>query len=649
MRRPIALDHLLRAFALTAMLSTAVAQAQPAGWGDVAPAIQADDWGEARRLADLTGDPVAAKVVRWLQWARSDGPADPAEIAAFLAANPGWPLAGRLARRMEDRLDPLPPDATLLQWFDRRAPETTAGRVAYASALQRAGRADDARAALRRAWVEGSFRPDEEREFLERFADALRPIDHQDRLERLVWENETVGAQRMLARVEPGPRRVAEMRLRLRAGKRPDGIDRLGQGERADPGLLLDLVRHYRRVEDDAEAERILTGRPPETVRPELWWTERNLLARRAMRNGAAASAYRIAATHGFTEGVPLAEAEFLAGWIALRFLADPTAADAHFARLEAAVSMPISRSRAAYWRGRAADALGQGEVATARWRDAARHLTTYYGQLAAERLGLRSAPDWMVVPTVTPTEAGLAAFAAQETAVAATLLAQIGEVRWARPFVARLVAQAQNDVDLATAAEFARRTGLAGLAVLAGKRAGYEGTHLPGYAFPVQLMAETATPEPALVNAVIRQESMFDPTAVSSAGARGLMQLMPATARQVARELAERHSDQRLVADPGYNVTLGRRYLANQIEAFGGSYVLAVAAYNAGPGRARQWLQDYGDPRGGKADPVDWVEMIPFNETRNYVQRVMENLQVYRWRLAGSGAQIALAEDLRR
>lgn len=649
MRRPTAFDSLIRAFALAALLAATGAQAQPAGWYAVAPAVQADDWNEARRLADLTGDPVAAKTVRWLQWVRSDGAADPGEIAAFLAANPAWPLAGRLARRMEDRLDPLPPDVTLLGWFDRRPPETSAGRVAYASALMRAGRAEDARAALRRAWVEGTFRPDEEREFLERFADSLRPADHQDRLDRLVWENEAVSAQRMLPRIDPSARRVAELRLRLRAGKGPDGIDRLTAAERADPGLTLDLVRYYRRTEDDAAAERILTAGPPETVRPDLWWTERNILARRALRTGSTASAYRFAATHAFTEGTPLAEAEFLAGWIALRFLADPAAADGHFARLEAAVAMPISRARAAYWRGRAAAAAGRTEAATLHWQEAARHLTTYYGQLAAERLGMRTVPEWIAVPSVVPTEAGIAAYAAQELPMAATLLAGIGELRWARPLVARLVSRAQSDIELATAAEFARRTGLPSLAVLAGKRAGYEGTHLAAYAFPVQVMTDAGSPEPGLVNAVIRQESMFDPLAVSSAGARGLMQLMPATARQVARELAERHTDQRLIADPAYNVTLGRRYLANQIEGFGGSYVLAVAAYNAGPGRARQWLQDYGDPRGGKVDPVDWVESIPFNETRNYVQRVMENLQVYRWRLAGAGAAFTLTADLRR
>ncbi|MGE0715093.1 MAG: transglycosylase SLT domain-containing protein [Alphaproteobacteria bacterium] len=652
------LPRLARALALALLIAGGVSVPGPVAaqtvppatiWADVGAAVQTESWAEARRLADLTGDPVAAKVVRWLQWVRSDSPADPGEIAQFMAANPEWPAQARLSRRLEDRLDPLPPDATLIGWFDRRAPETTAGRVAYASALLRAGRSDDSRAVLRRAWVDGTFRPEEEQEFLARFADALRPVDHQDRADRLLRENETGSAQRMVARVDPAARRVLELRLRLRARRPPEGLDKLGEIERADPGLAFDLLRYYRRAEDDAAAERLLSAVGPEAARPDAWWVERNLLARRALRTGSAATAYRIAAGHAYTDGSPLAEAEFLAGWIALRFLGDAAGAERHFARLEASVSMPISRARAGYWRGRAAEAAGDTAAASARWREAAQHLTTYYGQLAAERLGIRTAPDWVLAPAATATEEGLVRLGAREPAAAANLLAQIGELRWARAFISQLIARAQGDAEMAEVAELARRIGLPSLAVLAGKRAGYDGTHLPGYAFPLQVVPEQGSPEPALVNAIIRQESMFDPAAVSSAGARGLMQLMPATARHVARQLALRYDAPRLTADPAYNVTLGRAYLAGQIDAFAGSYILAAAAYNAGPGRARQWVQDYGDPRGGKVDPIDWVELIPFNETRNYVQRVMENLQVYRWRLAGAGAPITLAADLRR
>ncbi len=631
----------------------APAQTVPASamstWLEAGPAVRDRNWVEARRLADASGQPVAAKLVRWLEWTRDDGPANPAEIAAFLDANPGWPSATRLQRRMEERLDPLPPDATLIGWFDRRQPETTTGRVAYAAALLRSGRTEDGNAALRRAWVEGSLRADEEQEFLARFSAALQPVDHAERLDRLIWSNEASGAQRMLVLVDPSRRRVAEMRLRLRAGRGTDGLADLTDAERAEPDLLYDLVRHYRRVEDDASAERILVAGPSEQAHAANWWVERNVLSRRALRNGATASAYRIAATHGYAEGSPLAEAEFLAGWIALRFLSDPAKAAGHFARLEAAVGMPISLGRAAYWRGRAAEAAGDGAAAKAHYQRAARHLTTYYGQLAAERIGLSTAPDWVAVPAVEPTEAEARAFAASELPVAAELLAQIGQAHAARPFIARLVMDAATPTDQVLAAALAQRMGQPNLAVLAGKRAGYAGVHLPRYSFPLQTVPTESDPEAALVNAIIRQESMFDPGAVSSAGARGLMQLMPATARQVARQLSETHSDQRLVTDPGYNVSLGSRYLADQIRGFDGSYVLAVAAYNAGPGRSRQWVQDYGDPRNGGVDAVDWVESIPFNETRNYVQRVMENLQVYRWRLAGAGSPVALSADLRR
>ena len=250
-----------------AMAGPASAQVLPtasvaasAPWLQAGSAIRDGDWIEARRLADATDHPVAAKLVRWLDWMRDDSLADPAEIAAFLDTNPGWPGASRLQRRMEERLDPLPPDAVLIRWFDRRPPETTSGRVAYAAALLRAGRAEDGDAVLRRAWVEASLRPDDEQEFLSRFAAALRPVDHAERLDRLIWANEISGAQRMLPLVDASTRRVAEMRLRLRAGRGPEGLAELTDAERSDPALLYELVRHYRRVEDDAAAERILTA-----------------------------------------------------------------------------------------------------------------------------------------------------------------------------------------------------------------------------------------------------------------------------------------------------------------------------------------------------------------------------------------------------
>ncbi|BBK42337.1 lytic transglycosylase [Allostella vacuolata] len=635
-----------------ALAGPAAAQGLPAPvatvWQETGSAIRAGNWMDARRLADAAGHPVAGKLVRWLEWQRDEIRADPAELAAFLDANPGWPGLARLQRLLEERLDPPPPDATVIDWFDRRRPETTTGRIAYGSALIRAGRLEDGNAVLRQAWIEGSFRADEEKDFLARFSAALRPVDHAERLDRLVWTSETLGAQRMLALVGPSRARVAEMRLRLRAGRGTDGLALLGDAERADPGLLFDLVRYYRRAEDDAAAAAILTARPDETGRPQSWWVERNVLARRTLRLGSPDGAYRIASTHGYTEGSPLAEAEFLSGWIALRFLNDPARAATHFERLEAAVGMPISLARGAYWRGRAAEAAGNTADSVRHYQRAARHLTTYYGQLAAERIGLTTAPDW-VVATVQPSATEAAAFAAREPAIATELLLAIGETRSARPFVHRLVLDAKAPAEHALAAALAQRAGYPSLAVAAGKRAGYDGIHLPGAAFPLQVTPAEADTEAALVNAVIRQESMFDPVVVSSAGARGLMQLMPATARQVARQLAESHSDQRLINDPGYNVALGSRYLGDQIRNFNGSYILAVAAYNAGPGRSRQWVGDYGDPRNGGVDPVDWVEMIPFNETRNYVQRVMENLQVYRWRLAGAGTPVALSADLRR
>ncbi|MGE0725287.1 MAG: transglycosylase SLT domain-containing protein [Alphaproteobacteria bacterium] len=646
----------LRAVAVAAALLAAPpagALAQPLGelamraWIDAGAAALAGDWTNARLLAEGAGSPAAVKLIRWIDWTRGDGPADPVEIAAFVTANPDWPGFPRLRRRIEDQVGPQTPDPFLIDWFTRHPPETGRGAIAYGEALQRAGRADDARAALREAWRIGNFLPAEEADFLARHGAALRPQDDIDRLDRLIWDNELVSAKRMLARAGAA-RRVAELRIRLRSSQGAAGLEALSPAERADAGLAFDLLRHYRRVEDDAAAERMLLSDQRDAVRPDSWWVERNLVARRALRNGARENAYRIAAGHRLGGGNALAEAEFLAGWIALRFLGDPVRAEAHFARLEASVGRPISLARAAYWLGRTSEAAGDKAAAAERYQRAADHLGTFYGQLAAERIGGATAPRWIVEAPPPPTAAETAAFDRTELVQAARLLAAIGEGRRARPFVLQLSEQAEGPGQHQLLAGLAAEIAQPGAAVQVAKRASYDGVHLPGHNFPVRSVPDAGAAEPALVHAVIRQESEFDPTAISRAGARGLMQLMPATARQVAAQIAERHDNGRLITDPAYNVRLGSQYLGAQIEAFSGSYIMAVAAYNAGPNRVRRWVEDYGDPRAG-VDPVDWIELIPFSETRNYVQRVMENLQVYRWRIAGPNRPLRLTADLRR
>nr|WP_242480328.1 lytic transglycosylase domain-containing protein [Rhodovibrio sodomensis] len=374
----------------------------------------------------------------------------------------------------------------------------------------------------------------------------------------------------------------------------------------------------------------------------------RHWAARRALDQGDISVAYRIAAHHGLDRGLGFAEGEWLAGWIALRWLREPETALPHFTRLHAGVTTPVSRARAAYWSGRAAEAAGARDDARLWYETAARNLTTYYGQLAAERL---SADFFLALPRAPqPSNLAARAFAADELVRAVRRLARHGHAGRIDPLFAALIDRATTRGRARLTADLAAHVGRADLAVRTARQVRRDGIILPDHLYPViqlparaRLDAETR----ALVLAIVRQESGFDPAAVSRAGARGMMQLMPATARHTARSLGldpDRHS----LDDPAFNLLLGSAYMDRLMRRYDGSLLLAVTAYNAGPGRVGDWLKRYGDPRSPQIDPVDWVETLPFAETRNYIQRVFEGLTVYRHRLAPTRVAIALDARLR-
>ena len=344
--------------------------------------------------------------------------------------------------------------------------------------------------------------------------------------------------------------------------------------------------------------------------------------------------------------GAAFADGEFLAGFVALRFLHQPKTALGHFELLYAGVSSPISAARGAYWAGRAAEAMKDQAKAQQWYGFAARHGSTYYGQLAAQRLGWSEAPDLADAPAILPE--AKAKFEAREMVRIARALEQAGARDWTRPFFLRLIGEAASGEDHLLAAELAMELGRNDLALTAAK-SGRGRIEMAQYLFPTRRLPAALGTEEALLLSVMRQESAFDPAAVSSAGARGLMQLMPATAKSVAKRNGMSYQPDLLTRDPDYNVRLGSAYRASLLSDYGGSYILALASYNAGPSRVRQWIADHGDPRDPKVDAVDWVERISFSETRNYVQRIMETLAIYRHRLGAGRLALTLDQDLKR
>jgi peptidoglycan lytic transglycosylase len=646
------ISRFLLAIALTIFVAGATSNAQTLTLDEAGAARSAfaaaerGEWPRAYAEAAAIKDPLPLKILHWMDYSRSGGPATFAEITRFILDNPLWPGQGALRRHAEEAARGAP-DAAVAAWFERHPPISGIGKVRRAEIMLNAGDVAGGTAALRAAWINGDFGAADEKSFLLRHGAAIRPEDDVKRLDRLLWDGRNEAARRMLPVVPPGWRALAEARLALAASAKDAAtlIARVPADLQSNPGLLYEELRWRCRAEMTDAAVGILLRQPDNLVRPAAWWGQRQIVARQLLAQGNPKLAYRIVAQHGLIEGNAYADAEFLLGYVALRFMHDPALAFDHFSRILERVATPYAKARAGYWSGRAAEAEGKTDLARKWFAAGAEHMATFYGQLAAHQLGNDAPPH--PSPEPVPDAATLAWFDHQELVRATQLFFALGDTLDAKHFLMRLADRATTGVQFGMLATLAERHGRPDLSIAIAKRAVRAGLPLMMHGYPVTALPPGGTAEHALLYAIIRQESGFDPDAVSPAGARGLMQLMPATANGVAKKLDVSYSPQRLT-DGSYNVLLGRAYLQRLIEEFGGSYALAIAAYNGGPGRVQQWLHEFGDPRGGAIDMVDWIEMIPVGETRNYVQRVLENLQIYRGQ-TGRESAFSLVSDLSR
>lgn len=635
----------------------------------------ADDGRVAAAIAALPSDaePLMRTLMRWVAFTNRDR-ASFAELARFIEEHPNWPRQGLLRRRAETALELDTPRAAVLDWFAAHPPATGYGRLVYAAALLDEGRHLEGLAWLREGWRNARLPMSDERRILRRYGELLTKDDHAARIDYLLWQRARSEAARLFDKVPKDIAALARARAALIAFSwNVDGaIARVPEHLQNDAGLIYDRA-YWRRIKGKHAAARtlLLTARVDgsEIERPDRWWRERHFQARRALRRGLYDDAYGLAARHGMLDGfdtgnaedleeaaglprrarAQISEAEWLAGWIALRFLNRPADALRHFETMYSVVGLPVSLARGAYWAGRAAEALGDGSLAAEWYETAAAHKTTFYGQLALERAGgdIAAIADAAAVP-----DAGArAAFSRRELVRAAQLLAALGAERELHYVIRHLTARAGTPGEKALVAELAEQLERPQVGVIAAKTALRDGALIVERGYPVIGPVGASGTEASLIHAIARQESQFDPAAVSHVGAMGLMQLMPGTAYRVARQLAYPYSKERLLADARYNLTLGSAYFAALLERFSGSPILALAAYNAGPGAVERWLRDYGDPRDMSADIIDWIELIPYSETRNYVQRVLEAAPIYAMRLeAGApehiGAFMALGRD---
>lgn len=589
------------------------------------------------KTARQGGAPLATKIANWIDFTRRDTQRAFTEIDAFQQSNSHWPRQYQLFRNAELSLPPDWGPANVLAWFGNRPPITGAGALSYCRALSQQVREAELRRTAALLWASIDFEPKDERDFHAEFRAFLTAEDERKRLTRLLWDRRTSAARRQLKRVDAGHAALARARLAL-FGNKP-GVDaairRVPARLRRDEGLLYERAVWRKRRNRFEGVVEILNEAPTKGERLANWWSLRKWAVWRALDRSDWALAYQISRQHGMTEGLGFSEGEWLAGWISFAFLKRPEAALKHFSALYAGVSSPISKSRGAFWSGEAHSRLGNDTDARRWYTLAAGFPTTFYGQLAAQRTGQETAINLAEPPPIA--EHVEVTFLAKEIVKAARVLGETEQPKLQQTFIARLRQDAKTQADHQLLSNLASALGRQELALRTAKAARRQGMDLGRLLYPRRPLPKSSGPEPALVLAVIRQESEFYPKARSPVGALGLMQLMPTTARQTARGIGLSYSRSRLTSEPEYNVRLGQAYLAELLTQFDGSYILALAAYNAGPARAQRWIREFGDPRMPSVDPVLWIERIPFNETRNYVQRILESLVVYRGKKSGT------------
>ncbi|WP_372785373.1 transglycosylase SLT domain-containing protein [Phenylobacterium sp.] len=606
---------------------------------------------EARAAIAGIADPLARKTATWVLVDCAGDSVGFFEVDNARRDLAGWPRAGRRQAAAERLLETAgkTPQQTL-DWFAGAEPATAQGAMALASAYRGLGRPQDATALIRHWWRDKSFEAEPQRAMLARFGDVLTMDDHVRRADVLLYGSQGPAARDMVAMLPADRQEAARARLALRAEARDANelVSALPADVAQSPGVAFERAAYLRRKGLDSLALGQVQNFPHEVATPDQGdriWDERRHLILTALRSGDARAAYAAAADSGLTVGSDAADAEFSAGWIALTKLNDPAKAAVHFAAIERIGTSPITKGRALYWEGRAAEARGDKAASADFYARAAQNYTSFYGMLAGEKLGQRlTLPG---DPIITPQ--ARATFENREAVQATRLLFDYGQRDLFRVFVLNLDDILPTAEDEAQLIDLARNYGEMDVSMKAGRAAAQRGFILPQRAYPIRNLPEVGGPaEAALILAITRQESGFDPNVRSGAGARGMMQLMPSTASILARRIGVSYSPGKL-DEPDYNMRLGATFLGQLVSQFSGSYIMAAAGYNAGPGRPTQWTQFCGDPRGGATDPVDFIECIPFSETRNYVMRVMENMQIYRAKLNGGSVALTMSADLKR
>lgn len=551
-----------------------------------------------------------------------------------------WPGMTAMRRNSERALaSEMNSPQAIIEGFGKHIPVTAQGMAALGGALIETGQSQKARQIIAPWWYKAKLSTAEEQLVLKKAGTALLPADHLQRMRAMLFANRISSAQ-LVAKLANAQSLYAG--FSAVANNDPNARQKLAAVDnsfRKDSLYLFAQIQYLRRSGQYDEAVKLMLKAPKDAltlVDPDAWWVERRVLSREMLDENKPKIAYQLAAAHSAESPTLAADAEFHAGWYALRFLGNSKVAMQHFSRIVEISSRPLTASRGYYWMGRAAEASGNRNNAAQYFRRAAHYGTTFYGQLAAARIGEQK-PE-IFYPK--PSSADRQRFETREPVMAIKRLENIGYSDRAGVLYRELGEELDSPGELAMLAVMAERKGDHYTSLKIGKSAVIRGMDVGALSHPIGAIPETANISAsgkALAYAIARQESEFNPNAISGAGAKGMLQLLPTTAKAVAAKNAIQWQPQKLATDAGYNATLGAHFLGEQLDRFNGSYILTFIGYNAGSRRANEWISRYGDPRGQSVDwVVDWVERIPYSETRDYVMRVMENYQVYKTRLTG-------------
>jgi soluble lytic murein transglycosylase len=620
----------------------------PALTGDLAALKDVIDLARKGKTDDATAaenriaDPAGQKVAEWFILRHGETTGKFNRYAAFIAANPDWPSMALLRKRAEVRLWQERSDAATVHGFTSDRPLGAKGKFAVARALLAEGDRDGAARRVRDAWRSEELSDRAEDDAYQAFGDILTADDHRARMDKRLGAKDYAGARRAAKRLGEDTLAIVKACAAVngKANKAKDYLDDVAQDARRDLGYTLCRAQWHLQKDNIDDAAQLILAASPDTMAlqdTDAWWRERRMLARKLLDQGKFRTAYDVVQTAAVPDKeVYRVDYHFMCGWIALRYLDDPRLALSHFVSIDEGSANPIALSRAHYWRGRAAEALGARSDMLASYKAAARYPTAYYGQLARARLGL----DRLQLRAPSPVLAG--ADASDERVRAAGMLYDVGERDVVIYFANDLAEQSTDVAMLEGLAELAGRRNDARVMLEIGKSALARGLALDTYAFPTigipQHKQVAPEIEKSVIYSVARTESAFDQRDKSAANAVGLMQVTPEAGRDTAKRFGVSYDWDRMVSDPVYNTQMGAAELSALLSEYRGNQIMTFAGYNAGRGRVREWVQAHGDPRDPNVDPVDWVERIPLSETRNYVQRVIENVLVYRERFEGTG-----------